>query len=298
MAVYSIIDLEKLTGVKAHTIRIWEQRYGVISPKRTQSNIRYYQEDDLKQLLNIAILNKNGHKISRIAQMQPEEITETAAALSPINVAYGAHLDALTIAMIEMDEVKFDKIVNTHILQLGFERTMTEFIYPFLDKLSILWLTGSISPVQENFMSFLIRQKIISAIDQLNSVDYTKAKKCILYLPEGEKQELSLLFIQYKLRVRNYRVIYIGHDISIAELKVASEIIQPDYICTMITESFETASIQQYVNNLSNEIFNCQILLGGYQVNAQNFEHGKNIHKVQSLEHLLNIISDFERNAK
>jgi hypothetical protein len=93
-------------------------------------------------------------------------------------------------------------------------------------------------------------------------------------------------------------VIYIGHDISIAELKVASEIIQPDYICTMITASFETASIQQYVNNLSNEIFNCQILLSGYQVNAQNFEHGKNIHKVQSLEHLLNIISDLERNAK
>lgn len=298
MAVYSIVDLEKLTGVKAHTIRIWEQRYGVISPKRTQSNIRYYQEDDLKQLLNIAILNKNGHKISRIAQMQPQEINETAAALSSINVAYGAHLDALTIAMIEMDEVKFDKIVNTHIQQLGFERTMTELIYPFLDKLSILWLTGSISPVQENFMSYLIRQKIISAIDQLNFIDYTHTKKCILYLPEGEKQELSLLFIQYMLRVRNYRVVYLGHDISISELKVASEIIQPDFICTMITSSFETESIQQYVNNLSNEIFNCQILLSGYQVNAQTFEHGKNIHKVQSLDHLLNIISGQERNAK
>jgi DNA-binding transcriptional MerR regulator len=102
LAVYSIVDLEKLTGVKAHTIRIWEQRYGVITPKRTQSNIRYYQDDDLKQLLNIAILNKNGHKISRIAQMQPDEINQTAAALSSIDVSYGAHLDALTIAMIEV----------------------------------------------------------------------------------------------------------------------------------------------------------------------------------------------------
>jgi hypothetical protein len=93
-------------------------------------------------------------------------------------------------------------------------------------------------------------------------------------------------------------VIYLGNDISISELKVASEIIQPDYICTMITSSFETESIQQYVNNLSNEIFNCQILLSGYQVNAQTFEHGKNIHKVQSLDHLLNIISGRERNEK
>lgn len=297
MAVYSIVDLEKLTGVKAHTIRIWEQRYGVITPKRTQSNIRYYQDDDLKQLLNIAILNKNGHKISKIAQMQPDEINETAAALSSIDVSYGAHLDALTIAMIEMDELKFDKIVNTHIQQLGFERTMTELIYPFLDKLSILWLTGSISPIQENFISFLIRQKIISAIDQLEPSDHTTSKKCLLYLPEGEKQELSLLFIHFMLRVRNYRVIYLGHDISIPELKIACEIIKPDYICAMINSSLETVSIQQYVNNLSNEIFNCQILLSGYQVNAQSIEHGKNIHKVQSLEQLINIISEHEINA-
>jgi hypothetical protein len=100
------------------------------------------------------------------------------------------------------------------------------------------------------------------------------------------------------LRVRNYRVVYLGHDISIAELKVACEIIKPDYICTMITSSFETVSIQQYVNNLSNEIFNCQILLSGYQVNAQSIEHGKNIHKVQSLEQLIHIISEQEINAK
>ena len=125
MAVYSIVDLEKLTGVKAHTIRIWEQRYGVITPKRTQSNIRYYQDDDLKQLLNIAILNKNGHKISRIAQMQPDEINETAAALSSIDVSYGAHLDALTIAMIEMDEIELTHeqkcLVNGHAYMIGWE---------------------------------------------------------------------------------------------------------------------------------------------------------------------------------
>lgn len=191
MAVYSIVDLEKLTGVKAHTIRIWEQRYGVITPKRTQSNIRYYQDDDLKQLLNIAILNKNGHKISRIAQMQPDEINETAAALSSIDISYGAHLDALTIAMIEMDELKFDKIFNTHIQQLGFERAMTELIYPFLDKLSILWLTGSISPVQENFISFLIRQKLLRPLTSFNPLSIQRVKSVFFICQKVKNKSLA-----------------------------------------------------------------------------------------------------------
>ncbi len=159
MAVYSIKDLEKLSGIKAHTLRVWEQRYDIIHPHRTKTNIRYYLDDDLKFILNIALLNKNGIKISKIAQMSREEIAEKVAAISEINFEYGTQLDALTISMIEMDEYKFDRIIRTNIQQLGFERTMLEIIYPFLDKLSVLWLTGSINPVQENFMSYLIRQK-------------------------------------------------------------------------------------------------------------------------------------------
>lgn len=159
MAVYSISDLEKLSGIKAHTIRVWEQRYSIIEPKRTKTNIRYYQDADLKFLLNIALLNKNGIKISKIAKMSKGEIAEKVAAISEINFEYGTQLDALTISMIEMDESKFDRIVSTNIQQSGFEHTMLEIIYPFLEKLSVLWLTGSINPVQENFMSYLIRQK-------------------------------------------------------------------------------------------------------------------------------------------
>ena len=165
MAVYSIKDLEKLCGIKAHTIRIWEQRYGLIKPKRTKTNIRYYMDADLKLLLNIALLNRNGTKISKIASMSEMEIAEKVATISEIDFEGGAQLDALTLSMIEMDEVKFDRILTTNIRQLGFEKTMLEVIYPFLDKLSLLWLTGSINPAQENFISNLIRQKIIVAID-------------------------------------------------------------------------------------------------------------------------------------
>ena len=166
MAVYSIRDLEKLCGIKAHTIRIWEQRYGIIKPNRTDTNIRYYHDADLNLLLNIVILNRNGLKISKIAKMSKEEIAEKVSAISEVHFDLSAQLDELTLAMVEMDEYKFDLILSTNIQQLGFEKTMIEVVYPFLDKLSVFWLTGSISPIQENFITNLIRQKLITAIDK------------------------------------------------------------------------------------------------------------------------------------
>ena len=201
MAIYSIKDLEKLCGIKAHTIRIWEQRYSIVTPKRTKTNIRYYQDADLKLLLNVALLNKNGFKISKIAKMSKEEIADKVAAISEINFEYNTQLDALTISMIEMDEYKFDRIISTNIQQIGFERTVLEIIYPFLDKLSVLWLTGSVNPIQENFMSYLIRQKIIAAIDNEPFSSGKNVKKFMIYLPEGENQELSLLLMHYLLRL-------------------------------------------------------------------------------------------------
>jgi len=134
VAVYSIKDLEKLSGINAHTIRAWEHRYDIIEPKRTKTNIRYYEDEDLKFLLNIALLNKNGIKISKIADMSRSEIAEKVAAISEVNFEHGTQLDALTISMIEMDEYKFDRIITTNIQQMGFEKTMVEVIHPFLEK--------------------------------------------------------------------------------------------------------------------------------------------------------------------
>lgn len=287
MAVYSIKDLEKLSGIKAHTLRIWEQRYGIIEPSRTNSNIRYYRDEDLKFILNISLLNKNGIKISKIARMSKEEIAEKVAAISEINFEYGTQLDALTISMIEMDEYKFDRIVSTNIQQLGFERTMLEIIYPFLDKLSILWLTGSINPVQENFMSYLIRQKIIVAIDKEPLVSSNGAPKFLIYLPEGEKQELSMLFMHYLLKSRRNHVIYIGQDITLSDLRDACNIHHPDYIFTMITETFAREPVQQYIDRLGSGFGDCQILLSGYQVVAQEVQLPGNISILRSLDQAL-----------
>jgi DNA-binding transcriptional MerR regulator len=210
VAIYAIKDLEKLSGIKAHTLRIWEQRYGLITPKRTPTNIRYYDDEDLKFILNIALLNRNGIKISKIAQMNRSEITGKVSELSDFRFEDGAQLDALTLSMIEMDEYKFERIVATNIQQTGFERTMLEVIYPFLDKLSLLWLTGSIHPVQESFISNLIRQKLIVAIDRLPMPGGREVQKLLLYLPEGERQELTILFMHYLAKARGYHVVYLG----------------------------------------------------------------------------------------
>lgn len=291
MAVYSISDLEKLSGIKAHTIRVWEQRYDIIQPKRTKTNIRYYQDEDLKLLLNIALLNKNGIKISKIAKMSNKEIAEKVAAISEINFEYGTQLDALTISMIEMDEFKFDRIISTNIQQLGFERTMLEIIYPFLDKLSVLWLTGSINPVQENFMSYLIRQKLIVAINNLPLLQSKETKKFIIYLPEGERQELSLLFMSYLLKSRKNHVIYLGQEISINDLTDACKIQNPDYLFTMITETFAKEPVQNYVDKLSSNFPDCKVLLSGYQVVAQEVNPPANVEILKSLNQTLDFLA-------
>lgn len=293
MAIYSIGDLEKLCGIKAHTIRIWEQRYGIVKPQRTKTNIRYYQDQDLKRLLNIAVLNKNGFKISRIAQMDEDEIKHTVRSISEVNFDHNTQLDALTISMIELDESKFDRIIRSNISQIGFERTMLEVIYPFLDKLSVLWLTGSINPVQESFMSLLIRQKLIASLDALEYKPSRQSACFMLYLPKGESQELSLLFLNYLLRSRGHKVIYLGTNISIDDLTDAYSVIKPDYFFTMITESYTNQSVGKYLDKLTSRLPDSSFLVSGYQIVAQGIKASQNIKPLAGLSETLQFLEQF-----
>ncbi len=292
MAIYSIKDLEKLSGIKAHTLRIWEQRYAIIIPKRTNTNIRYYTDTDLRAILNVALLNKNGYKISKIAELTVEEITEKVDAIAGKNFEHDTQLDALTISMIEMDEYKFDRIISTNIQQMGFERTMMEVIHPFLDKLGLLWLTGSIHPVQENFMGYLVRQKIIVALDSLPWTLGKNVKKYLLYLPEGETQELSLLFMHYLLKSRQNQVIYVGQNMSMNDLQDVYNIHKPDYIYTMVTETFSRQPVMRYVELLSKSFPKSEILLSGYQIVAQNIESNNNVTVLKSLQETIEFLDE------
>ncbi len=266
MAIYSIRDLEKLSGIKAHTIRIWEQRYSLIQPKRTQSNIRYYDDENLRLLLNIALLNKNGMKISCIANLSSDEICKSVSTISDIIVEQDSQLDALTIAVVSMDEFKFDRIISANIQQVGFESTMLEVVYPFLERLTLLWITGSLTSVHEHFMSHLLRQKVIAAIDREPLSISRDSKKFLIYLPQGEKQELSLLFLYYMLKVRKNFVIYLGLDITLPDLKEAAKIHKPDYIFTFVNEPLAKMSVQSYVESVSNTFPDSHILISGFQI--------------------------------
>ena len=298
VSVYSIKDLEKLSGIKAHTIRIWEQRYGLIIPSRTKTNIRYYEDSELKLLMNIAALNKNGVKISKIATLSRTEIMEQAVSLSDLNFESNTQLDAMTLSMIEMDEQKFDRIMSANILNVGFERAMMEVVYPFLEKLSILWLTGSVSPVQENFISCLIRQKIIAAIDAEPFSTAKGTKKFMIYLPEGEQQELSLLFFHYLLKARRYKVVYLGLNVSHDDLKDAFKIHEPDYIFTLINEALHKQSVQQYVDRVSFNCPNCQLILSGYQVVAQTVNIAPHISILKSLPEVIEYVEELNEGRR
>ena len=282
MAVYSIRDLERLSGIKAHTLRVWESRYGIINPKRTDTNIRYYEDDDLRYVMNISLLNKNGFKISKIAAMTREQVAKKVSAISEVSYEHDTQIDAMTISMVEMDELKFDRVMSLNIEQIGFEQTMLKIIHPFLEKLSLLWLTGSLKPAQENFMSCLIRRKIITAIDQ-EPLPRTYKKSFLLYLPEGERQELSLLFMHYLLRRRGFTVYYLGADTGLLDLADACDIHQPDFFYTMISETFARVPLKNYVNSVEKRFTETTLLLSGYQPVAQNIENTDRVRVLRSL---------------
>lgn len=287
MSNYSIKDLEQLSGIKAHTLRIWEQRYNIINPKRTDTNIRTYDDNDLKLVLNIALLKDHDYKISEIAKLSLEELSKEVLAISDKQLNYPDQIHALTIAMIDIDEERFEKIMSTNILQFGFENTMINIIYPFLSRIGTLWVTGSIGPAQEHFITNLIRQKIIVAIDGQIIKPNADSKKYILYTPEGEFHEIPLLFANFILRARHNKVIYLGQSMPFSELEFICQHHKPDCLFTVITSTPGQDEIQQYVNKLGDSFPDVKILLTGYQVIAQGLDLPKNAEVVNNVRQLM-----------
>ncbi|MCI4668864.1 MAG: MerR family transcriptional regulator [Bacteroidia bacterium] len=266
MGHYSIKDLEQLSGIKAHTLRVWEQRYEIITPKRTATKIRYYEDSDLRLLLNISFLNKNNYKISKIAKMSPDEIAETVRKIADSNLDYPNQVNALIIAMVNLDEERFEKIISTNTLQFGFENTMMNIVYPFLNQIGIMWQTGSINPAHEHFITNLIRQKLVVAIDGQISPQNPQAKKYALFLPEGELHELSLLFAAYVIKSRHNRVIYLGQSLPLKDLGLIADVYKPDYVMSIVTSYPSKDDVTKYLEELSKKCPNSKILVSGYQV--------------------------------
>ena len=252
MAEYQIRELAHLTGVKPHTIRVWEQRYGLLAPKRTPTNIRFYDDDDLCVLLNVALLSDHGYRISRIAQLSPDqraqEVTRLTAEARPDDCLT---LQLLVRATLALDDALFGQALGAAIAADGLGVTMLQVIYPFLERIGILWQTGTINPAQEHLITGLVRQKIIVAIDGLSAVaPAPDARRFVLFLPETELHELALLFMCYLLRARGQRVTYLGQTLPIRDLAAVCTLVRPDFLLTVLTVVPERAEVAAYASEM------------------------------------------------
>jgi len=264
MGKYSIKELEKLSGIKAHTLRIWEKRYNIFNPDRTDTNIRKYTDDELKKLLNIAILNHHGLKISKIAELSEKEMVKHVADLSnEENENLDIYIDQLSISMIEMDEAKFEKLLSNYILRFGFETTIIDIMYPFLQKIGVLWLSGNIRPVQEHFMSNLIRQKIIVAIDGLDATRNQNAESVVLFLPDNELHEIGLLFFHYLIKAMHFKTYYLGQYVPIHDLKLTVDSLKPDILVTSLSHVKKNETAEAFVKKMSKKFSSSTIVLTG-----------------------------------
>jgi DNA-binding transcriptional MerR regulator len=292
VSTYSIKDLEQLSGIKAHTLRIWEQRYNLLSPKRTDTNIRFYDDDDLKLILNVALLNDNGVKISKIASMDRIEMRDEVMRLTERSLTHDDQIHALTISMIEMDEERFDKILSSNIIKLGFEQTMMNIIYPFMSKIGVLWQTGAINPAQEHFISNLVRQKLIAAID--GQVHTNTGKKFLLFLPEGELHEVSILFASFLIKNKGHKVVYLGQNTPIEDLNQVYSIHNPDFLLTVITTSPSSEIAEEYINNLADRFSKAKLLVTGYQVIGQDFRFPANVRQFNYIRDIKDFLDEFK----
>lgn len=272
MGSYSIKELETLSGIKAHTIRIWEKRHQLITPKRTETNIRYYSDEDLKKIINVSLLNNHGVKISKIAGMTDHEIQSEVFHLTESRSETDLSIDQLVLAMIDMEEEQFEKMLSHLIVKFGFEKTITDIVYPFLEKIGVLWQTGNINPAQEHFMSNLIRQKFFVAIDSL-PFPPADAPRVVLFLPENELHEIALLFYNYLLKSMGFKTFYLGQHMPFADLKKVCETHRPQYIVTCLTISSKPSRTAAYVQSVLDEVPNSTLLASGYFADKLNISH-------------------------
>jgi DNA-binding transcriptional MerR regulator len=264
MAEYKIKDLEVLTGVKAHTIRIWEKRYGLVAPLRTETKIRTYNDEDLVFLLNVSLLNKKGYKISKIADFSKEQLNKKVMEVMGNESSDTSH-EQLILALIELDEALFKRTVEELIALHGMENTFTKHLIPFLDRIGVMWLVGTITAAQEHFISNLIRQKIITETDKL-TVPVKRTNPLMLFLPEHEWHELSLLFYQYILRRRGIDTLYLGQSLPYDSLKETVEKFQPSALITSWLTAVDEKFIVSFFANLKKTFPELPVFAGGYQI--------------------------------
>ena len=266
---FSIRDLENLTGIKAHTIRIWEKRYNLLSPERTTTNIRTYSLGSLQKLLNITLLYNNGFKISKIAKLKEDEIPIKVQEIMAVQNSKTHVLNAFKMAMINFDQNRFAQTFNSLLADYSFREIFKDYFIPLLNELGLLWQTDTITPAHEHFITGLIKQKIQVNIEKLQLNEPTKTDKTfVLYLPEGEIHEIGLLYLNYEIVLHGYKSIYLGQSIPMDNLGELIGFVDNICFVSYFTVAPEKEKIEKYIEGLSQTIskqMGTKVLLLGRQ---------------------------------
>jgi DNA-binding transcriptional MerR regulator len=264
MNTFSIRDIENLCGIKAHTLRIWEQRYQILCPKRKAGNHRLYDNDDLKYLLRIAYLYHNGHKISALVKLEEEALCRLALQLPQAGGANEIFVNQLMEASMDFDQEVFDRILHNIMLHMGFEKAITLVIYPFLKKIGLLWLTGNAIPAQEHFASELITKKLEVAIHGLDNGAYLAGgRNVLLYTPSGEFHEIPLLYMRYLMKKNGTPTVYFGKNICLDELRYYCGHRPVSHLYFHLVTNILRCEPDQYLEKLTGLLPDQQIVVSG-----------------------------------
>ena len=266
---FTIKDLENLSGIKAHTLRIWEQRYNFLKPERTFTNIRYYSNNELKTILNIALLNKYGYKVSHIDKMSGDEIRDKVLTLNQQEAQQERIVNELVQHMVDLNTKAFEETLSGYIVARGIERTITQIIFKYMEKIGILWLTNHINPAQEHLVTNIIRQKLIVGIEGVSS-PLKINKTILLFLPEAEYHEMGLLFMYYLLKSRGIEVIYLGTNVPLADVGYVVKVKKPDFLYCHITRPGQNFNFDKFLANISKNLAETPCIISGQL--TQNYE--------------------------
>lgn len=289
---FSIKDLENLTGIKAHTIRIWEKRYNLLSPNRSETNIRNYSLTSLQKLLNISYLNNNGLKVSKIANLKEEEIPIKVREIASRAKVEDHAINALKMAMLNFDQVLFYSTYNNLLENKTFSEIFYTVFLPLLNEIGLLWQTNTITPAHEHFLSIHIKQKILLNIERLQSLEpKPKSKTFILFLPDNEIHDIGLLFINYQLRSKGYHTIFLGESVPMESLNDLLDFFDDITFISYFTVYPEEQNVFSYIDKFSKTLLNngnADFMILGHRLSTVDLTNlPNNVSTFNSIENLV-----------